>query len=115
MRGIAESAPERRPYPAYREPEARQRAIRGFVRALLDAQPDLFEDMAQLTTPPPVNQRALDEGYGPYGHNYVHNTWNWLASFVVATEDEIRSAYEVLNNGHGNPKDHKDESASVTV
>ncbi len=90
-------AAERRPMPAYRAPEARATAIKEFVATLLRHSPELFDDVSRLTVPPPPDQRAIDSGYGPFGHDYARNTWNRLATDVVATEEEIREAYGLLH------------------
>lgn len=87
------SLQERHPMPAYREAETRQTAIRHLVGILLQRSPELFEDVTTLTAPPPVDERAIEEGYGPYGHDFTRNTWNRLVTDVVASEDEIRSAF----------------------
>lgn len=84
--------------PAYREPKAREAAIKELVGILLRNSPGLFENLSALTKPPPVDQRAIDSGYGPFGHDYAKNTWNRLATDVVATEEEIRRALEA--RGH---------------
>ncbi|NNN22176.1 MAG: hypothetical protein HKL80_09280 [Acidimicrobiales bacterium] len=80
---------ERKPMPGYRDPIARRDEIVHLVGALMLNVPYLLDDLAALTVPPPPDERAIQAGYGPYGHEYKLIVWNHLARDVVATEEEI--------------------------
>lgn len=84
----------RLPMPAYRHPEVRQTELRHIVGILLQRSPELFSDISALTAPPPVDERAINDGYGPYGHDFTRTTWNRLATDIVASTEEIRQALE---------------------
>ena len=53
---------KRRPMPAYRDPEARKREIIGTVGIFMEFQPELLEDITQLTELPPIDAAGLPEG-----------------------------------------------------
>ncbi len=92
-----EPSSERQPMPAFRNAETRRKEIANLVGYLLKRSPELLEDVHVLTTVPAPDERALSEGYGPYGHDYVRAAWAHLARDVVASEDEIRSALEAAS------------------
>jgi len=83
---------ERVPMWAYRDLETRKQEIRQIVGFLYMRQPALFDDIDQLAEPPAPDERAIAEGYGPYGHDVDKNTWNHLVTDVVAKPEEIRAA-----------------------
>ena len=87
---------EGQPMPAYRDPEVRAVTIRKLVGILLEQHPELVDDLAALTSPPPVDERALAAGFGPYGDNFELRLWNHLASDIVPTEEEIREVIEQI-------------------
>jgi hypothetical protein len=89
---------QRRPMPAFRDPAIRRREIAHLVGILYKRSPTLFDNIERLTSPPPIDHRALAEGYGPYGNDFARNVWNHLAADVVATSDEIRNALTALED-----------------
>jgi hypothetical protein len=95
MSGVVE---RRRPMPAFEDTQRREDAIEALVRALLELDPGLFDDVEQLTQPPAIDDDAYVHGLGLYGYDQTRRLWDLLATSVAATADEIERVLQKVRS-----------------
>lgn len=93
------SPEQREPIEVYRhDPVLRRQMLFSRLSVIMDLRPELLDDPAVLTEPPEPSVASEASGYGPYGYDMVLANWNRLATEIVASEAEIREAFEAMRD-----------------